>query len=189
MRCFRAPFQFSPWGILSVRGSLRSRSHHKSKARDGTHKGHGETLVWIINSTGEGEIRNRRHLRCQKCGTTKMCQIMPRHSKVQSPFLWCHLLRSWHAHFHGAQQQAFRSLQAIRATIQPSRSLQETTATNQRPVGNKNIIHGLCFFLCHRLGILYQTLQWHSRIGVKFSAIQISPFQITRVPNFPPPRW
>jgi hypothetical protein len=37
-------------------------------------------------------------------------------------------------------------------------------------------IHGLCFFLCHSVGIWYQTLQWLLKPGIKFSPHQISPF-------------
>ena len=45
---------------------------------------------------------------------------------------------------------------------------EEIRATNQRPIGTTNI-HGLCLFLCHNLGILYQILKWSFRIGAKFS--------------------
>ena len=42
----------------------------------------------------------------------------------------------------------------------------------------------MCLFLCHNLGILHQILLWNLRIGAKFSGHQISPFQISHIPNF-----
>ena len=47
-------------------------------------------------------------------------------------------------------------------------------------------MHSLCMLLCPNQGNLYQILQWCLRIGAKFSLHQISPFQISQVPN--PPR-
>ena len=41
-----------------------------------------------------------------KVGTTKVCQIMPRHLMIRSHFSRCHLKRSWHAHSHCAAHSA-----------------------------------------------------------------------------------
>ena len=62
-------------------------------------------------------------------------------------------------------------------------SLQEITATIQKPTV------GLCVFLYHNLGILYQIVRWCLRIGANFSPNQISPFQVSHVLNPPPPRY
>ena len=65
------------------------------------------------------------------------------------------------------------------------------TAGIKKPPGN-NSKHqeanrsGVCLLLCNNLGILNQILPWNLRIGAKFCLQQISPFQISHVPNAPP---
>ena len=39
--------------------------------------------------------------------------------------------------------------------------------------------------LCHSLGILCQIVQWYLRSGPNFSPLQVSPFQLSHVPNPP----
>ena len=60
---------------------------------------------------------------------------------------------------------------------QPTKGQQETTTA----------IRGLCLFLSHNPGTLYRMSQRYLRIGGKCSPHQISPFQMSHVPNPTPP--
>ena len=82
-----------------------------------------------------------------------------------------------------------RELQKLkRPSKQASTSLQEISVANQSPVGNNNNHPQSMLVLVPQSGNLYRILQRHLRISAKCSPHQISPLQISHIPNPPLPR-
>ena len=114
---------------------------------------------------------------------------MPWYLKVQSHFSRCHFFALLACTFPLCPTTSIQKPLGNKGN-HPSNHLEASKKQPQATKGPQeitSIIHSLCFFLCHNLGILPQNLQWYSRIGVKFSPHQISPFQILHIPNFPLP--
>ena len=147
---------------------------------------HGlSTAVKWLSGTGEGKLRNRRNLERQHLARQKCAKLCHRIWSSEAIFLGVIFSAlGMHTSVVPNNKHPDASKKYEQPSKQPSRSLQETTATTQRPTGNTTTIRGLCFFLCHSLGILYQILQWYLKIGVKFSLCQILAFKISHIPNF-----
>ena len=88
--------------------------------------------AWGGGSCQRGANQEQATVGTAKFGTTKVCQMMPRHLKVQSHFSRCHFFGLLACTgLHCAQQQASGGLQEIRGSIQAAIRKPPRNSTNQ----------------------------------------------------------
>ena len=94
---------------------------------------------------GGGGMRNRRNLERQILEKRiKVCKVVPRHLKDRS-------------HFSCTLPLCPRPQKPPETNSKPQKAKkEEITATDHRHIGMTTNVYGICFFLHHNLGILYQ---------------------------------
>ena len=118
----------------------------------------------------EGKTRDRRNLEWHNLAQ----QSVPNYAAVfedPTPFFWVSCLALLACTLPLCPTTSIRKPPGNKYN-HPSNHLEASKKQSQPTKGPEEmatIIHGLCVFLYHSLGIWYQILRWYSRIGVKFS--------------------